>query len=141
MGFRPEPRTYTLQFTEPSLDGFEVKVRSVSLDEFMKMTGVDEETALGGVTIRDEKPVAPTLLEKIVGRIVSWNLDDDKGKPLPVTYTSLKKQDLYLNRALAKAYLEAVSGVSAPLDGRSGSGGTSPEEPPDLGSASQSLSS
>lgn len=142
MGFRLAPRTFNLVFTDPALNGLQVRVRSITVDEFMEMTGLSEDVVIGGgVTLSEKAPLNMTLLGKVAARIDSWNLEDAERAALPVSVENLRAQDLTLARAVARAYLEAVSGVSVPLDGQSASGGTSAAELSDLASASQSLAS
>jgi hypothetical protein len=123
MGFVPEPRTYRLIFTDPALNGLEVRAKSVSVDEFLAMDTFEAELAgLGDA-------------------LVEWNLGPD-GKPLPCTLASLRKQEPWVVRAMIRAWLEAISAVPPPLDENSGDGQPSAEESTlQLASQSRSLAS
>lgn len=139
MGFKLEPRVYKLVFDDPELGGLEVRAASVSIGEFMEITGLDETTVLGGVTLPDGMPVRVGLLTRFAGVLSDWNLTGPKDEPLPATLETLKTQDVYLVRSIVKAWLEAVSGVTPPLPSASGSGETSAEASLELASSSQSL--
>lgn len=141
MGFRIAPRRYRLVFTDEALNGLEVTAHSGTVDDFLRATGLTEDVAMGGVSLPDEVGLPLTLLQNVAQHIDEWNLEDDEGKPAPVSYETLKNLELFAARAIVKAWLEAVSGVSADLGKDSASGGTSPEAPPGLDSSSRSLQS
>lgn len=61
-------------------------------------------------------------------RILSWNLEDDAGRPVEPGYASLISQDLDFAIAVAMAWFEGVIGTPAPLGGGSSDGGPSPED-------------
>jgi hypothetical protein len=126
MGFEFKPRVFRLEFTDPALDGLTVRAQSLTLAEFMDMTGLDDRAVIGGVTLPAGMPVRPSLAEAVAGRIIEWNLERH-GEPVKPSAEALRGQDMHFVRAVVKAYLEAVSGVSAGLGKESGSGGTSPE--------------
>lgn len=143
MGFRVAPRRYRLVFTDPDLRGLEITAHSGTVADFMKATGLNEDATLnaGGVTLPDNVPLPLTLLQNVAQYIDSWNLEDDQGAAVPVSWDALKDLEITVARSIVKAWLEAVSGVPADLGKESGSGGTSPEEPPGLDTASRSLES
>lgn len=141
MGFRPAPRRYRLVFDDPALKGLEVVARSVSIGEFMEMTGLDEATALSPMTLPDGAPVPLTMLQRFAETIAEWNLEDEDGKAVDVSFKALKDLDLSVVRPMVKAWLEGISGVSRPLDVPSASGETSEAASLGLESASESLPS
>jgi hypothetical protein len=140
MGFVPEQRRFKLMFTDPALEGLEVLVKSVSIGEFLEITGLDDATALGPVTLRDDAPLRIPLLTKFAGCIVEWNLGPGD-KPFPATVQTLREQEVGMVRAMVKAWLEAVSGVAPPLSERSAGGQFSPEDTTALAELSKSLQS
>lgn len=127
MGFRIEPTEYRLNFADSRLGGLVVQAKSVSIGRFMEITGLGAAQTGGGVTLKDDAVVRDPLLSALAGVITSWNLDDEKGEAVPPGYEALLSQEPWVVRELAKAWMEAVSGVSAPLPSSSGSAGTSPE--------------
>lgn len=117
MGFREQPNTVTLTFEEgDELHGLEVTLQGMSIGDFMAFTGWDGSDGAGtGKTI-----------ERFHEALVSWNLEDSNGAPVPVSESRNRPHRLILR--LNNAYVEALTGVpkSAPLPESSTSGGTSP---------------
>lgn len=140
MGFVPEPRRYRLAFSDGSLAGLEVLAKSVTVGEFLEMTGLGETEALGGVTLPEGAPVRPTMLARFAECLVSWNLGPE-GSPLPCTPETLRGLEVWVTRAMVQAWLEAVSGVPPPLPQASSNGQLSEEASLQLASASGSLPS
>lgn len=127
MGFRIEPTEYRLIFADARLNGLVVQAKSVSIGRFMEITGLPAAVLNGGVSLKDDAVVRDPLLQALAEVVTSWNLDDEKGKPVPPGYDALREQEPWVVRELAKAWMEAVSGVSGPLLNGSGSPGPSPE--------------
>lgn len=127
MGFRIEPTEYKLNFTDSRLAGLVVQAKSVSIGRFMEITGMSAAAIGGGLTLKNTAIVRDPLLQALAEVITEWNLDDAKGKPLKPSYEALRAQEPWAVREVAKAWMEAVSGVSGPLPSDSGSAGTSPE--------------
>lgn len=105
-GFRTggrAPRTATITFAEGhALHGIEVKAD-------LRMT-VDAALGAEGASIR--QAIVP-----FVERIISWNLEDDAGEPVPVSVEAFGKHfDITEARALLMAWLEAATSAPAPLE-------------------------
>ena len=123
MGFRHEPKTFSLVFDDPDLEGLEVKARSLSIGELN-----DDDIQ---------------VFESFAKALVSWNLEDEDGNPLPPTLEIIQSYpDLGFMSALSNAWLNAVMGVNQELGKGSGSGepslveSTLPMEPLSLSRAS-----
>lgn len=117
MGFREQPNTITLRFDEgDELHGLEVTLQGMSIGEFMSSMGWD-----GG----DGDDTAQTM-EKFHKALISWNLEDADGQPIPVTASRERPHRLILR--LNNAYVDALTGVhkSDPLPEGSASGENSP---------------
>jgi hypothetical protein len=127
MGFRIEPTEYKLNFTDPRLNGLTVQAKSVSIGRFMEITGVTAAAAIGGITLKDEAVARDPMLDALAEVITTWNLEDEKGKAVDPGYDALRDQEPWVIRDIYKAWMEAVSGVSAPLPNSSGSQASSPE--------------
>ena len=107
MGFRHQPRTYLLTFEDPALEGLEVRARSLSIGE-----------------LQSDEPV----VESFAHALVSWNLEDEDGNPLPATLETLRTYpDIGFINGLTKAWIDAVTGVDDELGKDSTSGETFPE--------------
>lgn len=116
MGFR-EPSTITLTFTEgDEYHGLEVRMRGMSIADFMQSSGMDGS---------DGDNAAATM-KRFYQHIVSWNLEDENGQPIPVA--DAPNRDSRMIRRLNNAWIESLTGVhgSDPLPGNSTSGETSP---------------
>jgi hypothetical protein len=64
--------------------------------------------------------------------ITSWNLEDEKGEPRPLTGAALRKEPTWFAVLVMNTYTAAVrklSEVDAPLDEKSPNGSTSMEAP------------
>lgn len=109
MGFKHHAKTYVLTFDDPELEGLEVKARSLSFAE------VDD----------DDTPV----IELFARALISWNLEDEDGKPLVTTLETLQNYpDVDFVTTLAKTWIEAVTGVDDELGKDSPSGKQSLEQ-------------
>lgn len=123
MGFRPEPRTYRLVFTDPALAGLEVTMRSMSFGEYRDMLRLAVADGLTAETMaEDDKMVA-----LFASRIVSWNLEDDAGQPVPATLEGARLQERWVISEIVTAWHQALVQVPPPLQNGSGSGVTLPE--------------
>jgi hypothetical protein len=94
-GFRPKRAPFKLDFTG-EYEGLEVTVRPVPLG-----------------LLRDDASVTEAL-----GRsLVSWNVKDGDGQPVPATAAGLAGRDPELTAAVSGAYLRAVGrlGLAKPV--------------------------
>jgi len=119
VGFR-EPSTITLAF-EPGDEyhGLEVRMRGMSIANWLQAAGLD-----GG-----DGDDAGATMKRFYDALVSWNLEDDHGQPVPVT--DAPNRDSRMIRRLNNAWIEHLQGVrkNDPLPETSPSGGTSPAPP------------
>lgn len=113
MGFREQPNTITLTF-EPGdeLHGLEVTLQGLTIGEFFAFTGMDGSEGDNGVK----------TVERFHNSLISWNLEDTDGQPIPVSESRNRPHRLILG--LNSAYVEALTGVpkSDPLPESSTSG-------------------
>lgn len=116
MGFR-EPSTIKLTFDEgDELHGLEVRMRGMSIADFMESSGMDGGDGDG----------AGATMQRFYKHIVDWNLEDDRGQVVPVT--DAPNRDSRMIRRLNNAWIQALTGVhdTDPLPESSTSGETSP---------------
>lgn len=68
-------------------------------------------------------------MEEVFGEfakvLVSWNLEDEDGEPVPTTYEGLMSYDFQFVLAVVLGWMQAVAGVPTPLDRPSRDGGPS----------------
>lgn len=135
-------RVYKLVFTDPEMEGLEVRARSVKLKQMLRMmhlTGKDQRS-----TDQVEE-----MLEIFGKALVSWNLeddvlDDDTGEPtgakvpVPANHQGLDEQDFDFVFEIILAWMEAVMSVAGPLGKRLNSGAQSLEASIPMETLSQS---
>jgi hypothetical protein len=111
MGYRTPRRTYTLPLGS-DFAGLDVTVRSVSINEYMKLAGFTG----------DNVPVSYAL-DQFRLNLIDWNLEDEDGTPIPVTQAGDQDKELIL--ALTTAWVTSLHGVPDPLEPSSPDGGPS----------------
>ncbi len=137
MGYKPPRTLYKLDFSQTEHAGLEVTTRSVSVDTMLTIAaGADEldETTPDLAKVRD-------VFGRFARVLVSWNVEDDDGRPVPPTADGLLAHDFGFVMAVITAWLTAMTQAPPPLPGGSPSGATSGEASLDLASASRSLPS
>ena len=125
MGFKRAKRRYRLQFDDPELEGFEVVMGSLSIGEFMDLTGSFTKVQ-GGDAAAGADSVS-SLLTRFSKSIISWNLEDDQGKAVPATLTGVKGQEMDFIMTVVMAWMDAMSGVDPTSRATANGGGTLPE--------------
>lgn len=118
MGKRRDPKLYRLVFADGDYEGLTMTLRSVSIRDLNAMATTGEET---------EAQARMRLTELIASHLVEWNREDENGIPLPATLESLLDEEPKLIHVVVEEWTQAITGVSAPLDGASPSGGLSAE--------------
>lgn len=156
MGFQAPRRVYTLDFADTELDGLTVKTTSAPIDMLLRMGslvdavgGAPDPEALAALPQDEQvKAVAgfmgtiESLVKSYAGVLISWDLEDAAGQPVPATEAGLRTLDPAHLMLIIRAWQQAVAEVPAPLDGASTGGSplealsTLPMEP-----LSQSLAS
>lgn len=134
MGFNATISHVTIRFAEDhKYHGAEARLRGMSFTAYMAATGLD-----GG----EGEDIAASM-KRFVESLVSWNLEDDQGRPIPATTDGLKQVDQALARALQGAYVDALVGVhdADPLPESSTSGEPSLVESIPMEALSPSLAS
>lgn len=135
MGFKVQLKTYLIQFEEGhEHHGAEARLRGMPYGEWEQVTGLDgsDGDANGAVAVR-----------RFVDHLISWNLEDEDGQPLPLTMDAVKTIDKDLVKNLNNAWINTLIGVhdADPLPESSPSGGPSLVESIPTEALSQSLAS
>lgn len=120
MGYRKKPSVMVLTFEDDEeLTGLEVHLRGKSLGEYLEIVGLADSELDGPVLVRQ--------LEELAASLISWNLEEEDGTPVPATRDAVFAQDKDLMMKVAVRWFERLEGaVDAPLPDSSPSGGPSP---------------
>lgn len=156
-GFRPEPRTYKLRFIDDEeLAGLEVKMGSVSVEEYNRMMKVsisgapdiDTENKDIAALRREISAFAETVLDSndwlinlFASRLLEWNLEDQQGKKVPTTKKAVMAQERLMISKIINAWQSAMVRIPDPLSQQSPNGKPSEEESLGLDRISESQQS
>ena len=109
-GFRLPERTALINFQGTDYDGAEIQIRlSVTFAQFIEL----RESAQG----EDQEGMARLFGQNV---LMDWNLEDADGKPIPADGDGMLAIPLELTNLIVQHWVEAVSGVPAPLEPPSG---------------------
>ncbi|MGR6923083.1 hypothetical protein ACU635_53265 [[Actinomadura] parvosata] len=126
MGYKRPTKVYKLVFAEDDdMAGLEVRARSMSTGALLDMAPLLDLKLSASPTAEEMESIAE-LLEKFAQVLVSWNLEDEDGQPVPATLEGLLDQDIDFVIRIIMAWADAISGVPAPLPQ------TSPDGEPSL---------
>jgi hypothetical protein len=143
MGFRPEPTIYNIGFEGTPLDGLKIRMSCCTLGEYNFMLRAafiggepDEE---GNVKLEPEMLEAnDRIVDLFLNHLISWNLEDMAGQPVPTTHEGLDAQERTIIGQLISAWQTAMSSLPNRSKQPSSNGATSQEQSLDLGSISES---
>ena len=139
MGFRPEPTIYNLSFEGTALDGLTVRMSCCTIRENAEMLKASvRNTDNSGVTAQDLED-NDRILDLFCNHLVSWNLEDLAGQPVPTSREGIDTQERTLVAQLINAWQLAMVSVPNPSKPESSSGATSEEESLGLGNQSKNL--
>ena len=134
MGYKRNPKIYKLVFGDDTdYAGLEVQVKTITMGQLLAMRS--------GTSGDEDKDNIRVSVELLAERIVSWNLEDEKGQPVPPTLDAILEEDDDFIFAIINRWTDAVSGVKAPLQQSSPSGEPSPVELVPMEALSESLAS
>lgn len=121
MGYKRASKKFNLQFTG-ELEGLEVQVKSITMGEMLELEGI--------FTGDDKTPSSEDIqavFQTFVKALISWNLEDEKGKPVPATLKGLYSQDIEFIMEIIASWMEAMTNVDRDLGKGSTSGVNSAE--------------
>lgn len=115
MGYRRNKTIYNLEFEDHP--GLEVRAHAASVGYMLR---------IGQLAGRRAEDVSDEDLEffftGFAKQLVTWNLEDDDGRPVPADLDGIKSQDLPFMWEILEGWIDATSGVAAPLGESSSSG-------------------
>jgi len=124
MGYKRKPRQYKLKFQGDEYEGFECLMGSLSVDEFIEMTNL----AMRFQNSQAGNEDVGRMFEIVANQIISWNLEDDEGKPIIPDAPNLRAQDFDFVMTIQMSWMNAMASVPAPLLSGSDNGRTTPED-------------
>ncbi len=139
MGFERKRKLYRLDFTGTDLDGLEVDVRGLSMEEYLRLSGL-AKLADVKVPTPEELEELRSLFELFASKIDRWNLEED-GQPVRVCADAVMGWEAGEVLAAVEAWQKAVTDVPAPLEQPSPAGRRWVGEPIPMDVPSPNLSS
>lgn len=139
VGYRPDLPKYRLKFADH--EGLEVITRRVTVDGLMEFIGLTSGLDGAAQPAPEDLANVGELFGRFAGVLVSWNLEDEHGQPVPATREGVGSQDFQFMMEIITAWISEVSAAPPPLPGPASSGPTSLEAQLDLASSSRSLPS
>jgi hypothetical protein len=124
MGFKPKRTIYNLNFKGTEYEGLEVRVKSLSNGELMKLMSLAvklTEQENKDLDITDVTSVTDLFVGFAKG-LVSWNVEDDDDRPVPATLEGVNSQEFGFIMMLVMNWVQAIGGVSDDLGKDSSSG-------------------
>jgi hypothetical protein len=111
MGFTPTRAIYDMDFDTKMLQGLEVRVRSVSLGEYLAVLGARRLADLPKRAWTDQDAQAIRgLYEAFAGALVAWNVEEEDGTPVPTTKDAVFAQDVTFMIPVGLAWVNAMGG-------------------------------
>lgn len=131
MGHRAKRKIYHLKFADPDMHDLAVAAHGATTGQVLQIAQFN--------TDKDIDPAE--TFGWFIAALISWNLEDEDGQPMPHTVDALLALDPEYTRAIIGGWVDAVTGVSAPLGAPSNDGGLSVEASIPMDTASPSRAS
>ncbi len=123
-GYRHQGKIYKLKFED--YDGLEVVARSMPIGQFLDIARLAD---------LDVKSVKPADIKKLSGLfeafakcLISWNLEDEEGDPVPATLEAVLAQETDFTLDIVMTWITTLTSVSSPLEKSSSNGDQSLEQ-------------
>lgn len=121
MGYRRVPRIYDLKF-EGDREGLVVRMKGVKFGKVRQLLatlGSGEDESLSDEDVE-------VIFSALLDNIVSWNMEDEHGNPIPVTRETLEDEEFRDVLDIVGKWLEELTGPDPELGKGSVSGATFP---------------
>jgi hypothetical protein len=119
MGYRKTPTIYQLTFADPDYEGLEVRCKALKLGRLRKLLAV---TGKGDMSNEELDELFGILEEGLL----SWNLEDEDGNPVPTTREGINDQEVPFILDIVDTWIDGMTGVGEDLGKGSSSGETFP---------------
>lgn len=103
-GFKRKRKTYKLDFAGTEYDGLEVRVSGLTTGEYLELV------SLSGPTEEGDREVEG-MIRMFQRHLISWNLEDEDGTPVPTTYEAVADNDFTMNSTIVNAWTLALVSV------------------------------
>lgn len=115
MGFKVKHPILRLTFDKPELEGLEVRARSIGLGAYLSLARMAELSDKETLDAEDMAQLGGPF--KILAQaLVSWNLEEEDGTPIPATFEGIMSQDMGIMFDVLSGWMDAIASVSIPLD-------------------------
>ena len=98
--------------------------KSLPLRDFLAINKLAMQTENDPVKQSEQSEL---LLKKFSEALISWNLEDEHGKPIPATYAGLLSQEVQFAMEIIRAWMEAIATVPKSSGNKLNGTGTYPE--------------
>ena len=116
MGFKPREKIYTLDFSGTELDGLLITTVPISAEQFYAVSEIADAS-------KNNSEFVKGLTPEFISVVREWNLENEDDTPVPVTAEALFRRLEFKDvTVILDAWLEAMVGVSSPLDQPSSGG-------------------
>jgi hypothetical protein len=112
VGFTLETE-YRLFFEDDDLAGLEVTMSSMTI---LQVLAFDETRFRDAATPQEIRAKYEALADQLGEHLISWNLEDRAGIPVPADAKGILAQPERLMTVIVNAYVQALRGVPAPLE-------------------------
>jgi hypothetical protein len=110
MGF--ERPNYRLIFNG-NYEGLEVSTKGGNIGEMVRFGAL---LSMGNDLMDPKNETERKELIDMLGKkLISWNLEDEQGEPVPATADQLAEEDVFLLIAIVRGWMNRGIGVSGPL--------------------------
>ena len=121
MGYRR--KIYHLTWAEGhSLHGLEVSLTGMSIERLVTVQEAARALMSDGPA-GDLKAATETICAQVAKSLLSWNLEDHDGQPVPPTHEGIADQDVGLITQIVADWMGAIASVDSPLPPPSNGGG------------------
>lgn len=107
-GYVREPQQYHLVFTDEDMRGLEIHIGAVNLGEFMHLQELGDNALIGDDVAMVE------LFTAFCEALISWNLENADGTPVPPTIDGLKTMDVNFVLRLVREWMTAIASPRSP---------------------------
>lgn len=114
MGHRKVPTIYTITDVK-GLEGAVIRLKSIKVGKLRRLLAALESDA-------DFSTVMTPIFTMVAEALVSWDLEDENGTPLPATLEGIEELELADIMGIISAWTERMTGVDPDLGKDSPSG-------------------